>query len=99
MGSELVMLARCKRVGGWFVERLKDLFYGPGNNHLDWGRLGALFAFGALTAGLVHNMRIHQPIELGPTGLGGGLAAILGALQFYLFKERQRVDASGGEAS
>lgn len=90
------MIARCRRIGGWFVERLKDLFYGPGNNHLDYGRLGAMIAFGSLIAAQIHNMHLKQPIDLGPAGLGGGLAAVLGALQFYLFKERQR---AGGDAA
>ena len=87
------MIARCKRLGNWIVERLKDLLYGPGNNHLDSGRVLAWLALGALIGGQIHNIHLKQPIDLGPGGLGGGLAAVLGALQLYLFGDRKQ---SGG---
>lgn len=85
------MLDRCRRVGRWISERLKDLFYGPGNSNLDHGRVTAFLSFATIVAGLVHNIRLGQPIDLGPAGLPGGLALVLGALVVYLYKDRHGV--------
>jgi hypothetical protein len=81
---------RCRRVGSWVGERLKDLWYGPDNNHLDSGRVLAWIAIWSLIAGQAHDIYLKQPIDLGPGGLGGGLAAVVGALGVYLFKDRQQ---------
>jgi hypothetical protein len=81
---------RCRRIGGWIAERFKDLWYGPGNDHLDSGRVLAWIAVTSLIAGQVQDIYLRQPIDLGPGGLGGGLAAVVGALGVYLFKDRQQ---------
>jgi hypothetical protein len=73
----------------WITERLKDLFYGPGNTKLDNGRVAALIALCMMVAGVWHNVRLEQAIDLGPAGLGGGLAAVLAALETYLFFDRR----------
>lgn len=82
-------MSRLRRIGRWIVERLKDLFYIAGNDHLDHGRVVAFIALCALIGGEIHNIHLKQPIDLGPAGLGGGLTGVLGALVIYLFKDRQ----------
>jgi hypothetical protein len=83
------MLAGCKRAWGWIAERAKDLLYGPGNNHLDIGRVTALGAALLLSFAALWNMYLKQPIDLGPGGLGGGLAAILTAAVVYIYHDRK----------
>lgn len=58
---------------------LADLFCGPGNFHWDLGRKVVAFCFLAMGVGLVWNIIAGQPVDLGPAGLGGGLAAVLGS--------------------
>jgi hypothetical protein len=55
----------------------KDLFYGPGNRHLDLGRVIAFLSFLPLFAAAVYNMRLGQSLDI--MALGGGFAAILTA--------------------
>jgi hypothetical protein len=74
----------------WIAARLKDLFYGVGNNHLDHGRVAAFICLATLIAATAYNMRLRQPIDLGPGGLGGGLGAVLTAAVIYMFKDRQK---------
>jgi hypothetical protein len=77
------------KVGRWIAERLKDLFYGVGNTHLDHGRVAAFLCLSTLIGAAVWNMHLRQPIDLGPNGLGGGLGCILTAAVIYMFKDRQ----------
>jgi len=78
-----------KRLWRWIVKRLKDLFYGPGNHKLDHGRCAAFGAFVLMLAATAHNIRIGAAIDLGPAGLGGGLAAVLAAVEIYLVRDRK----------
>lgn len=64
----------------WIAARLKDLFYGPGNRYLDLGRVVGFVAALAIICAALWNMWLGEPIELGPAGLGGGLAAVVGAI-------------------
>jgi hypothetical protein len=64
-----------KRIVKW----LRDLFYGPGNIYLDLGRILSTLVALALIGGQLWNMYLGKEIDLGPGGLGGGLAAILTA--------------------
>lgn len=82
------MLERARSILRWVADRLKDLLYDPGNNHLDNGRLMAFVATAALLAGEIHNILLKQPIDLGPGGLGGGLGAVLTAAVVYVIKDR-----------
>lgn len=77
-----------KRAGRWIAERLKDLLYNPGNRKLDNGRVAVFLAFGMMIGAVAQNVRIGAAIDVGPAGLGGGLAAVLAAAEFYLFKDR-----------
>ncbi len=81
-------MRRLRSAARWVAERLKDLLYGPGNTHLDIGRLVALWAILALLTAAGWNMWLKQPIDLGPAGLGGGLAGVLTAAVIYIYKDR-----------
>lgn len=72
-------MKRVRRLFRWFAERFKDVFYDTDNEHLDGARVIAYVAIIAELAAVRHNMILKQPIDLGPSGLGGGLSAILAA--------------------
>lgn len=61
-----------------------DLFKGPGNHYWDLGRIIAAIAVLAMFGGQLWNMHLKQPIDLGPGGLGGGLAAVVTACAAFL---------------
>lgn len=89
------MLNRVTRIGRWIAARLKDLVYGPGNQTLDIGRVIALWSILTLVAAAAWNAYLKKEIDLGPAGLGGGMAAVLGAAVIYIYKDR---GARGGES-
>lgn len=65
----------------WIAARLKDLFYGPNNAYLDLGRVvGFIAALCLIIAALWNMLVLGKEIDLGPGGLGGGLAAVVGAI-------------------
>lgn len=68
----------------------KDIFYDAKNEHFDWGRLMGLVAIASVLAAAWGNYHHGQTIDVGPTGLPGGLATILGAASFYIIKDRQQ---------
>lgn len=74
----------------WF----KDLLKGPGNLYWDLGRVLAFTAALMMLGGQAWNIWLGLPIELGPTGLGGGLAAVLGGMAALIFAK----DKAGAEA-
>lgn len=76
----------------WIAARLKDLLYGPGNSTLDIGRVTALGSAFLLTGATVWNMSRGKEIDLGPAGLGGGLAGILTAAVVYIYHDRKTGD-------
>ena len=78
-----------KRIWTWITARARDLFYGPGNATLDHGRLASFSAFVMVAAAVVHNIRVGQPIDLGPTGLPAGLGLLLAAVEIYLVRDRK----------
>jgi hypothetical protein len=73
----------------WCQDRLKDIFYDSTNNHLDHGRVAAFLSINTLIVATFWNMHLHQAIDLGPSGLGGGLGALLTAAVVYMYKDRQ----------
>ncbi len=77
-------MKRLHKIIHWIGERLKDVFYDTDNEHLDGARLAAYLAIFAELTAQKHNMNLHQPIDLGPAGLGGGLTGILGAAAAFL---------------
>lgn len=77
-------MKRFKRILSWIAERLKDAFYDTDNEHLDLARVLAFLAIMGELVALRHNIKLKAAIDLGPGGLGGGLAAILTAAAGYL---------------
>jgi uncharacterized transporter YbjL len=70
------------RMVGWGQSGLKvfqDLFKGPANVYWDLGRWVVGICVILMVAATIWNMYIDQPIDLGPGGLGGGLAGLLTA--------------------
>jgi hypothetical protein len=78
----------------WLRDRFKDLFYGPQNAHLDLGRIVAFLGVVMLGAAVVANIKLGSPIDLGPNGLGGGLAAFLTAAAAFLYVKDRSARAS-----
>jgi hypothetical protein len=74
----------------WIAERLKDLFYDPTNTRFDIGRGMGVAAFGYLIRATEVNIHNHVSLDLGPTGLPGGLATVLGAAAAYVIYDRKR---------
>lgn len=62
-----------------------DLFKGPDNSYWDLGRIVAGLSVFTMIAGQIWNMLLGLPLELGPTGLGGGLAAVLGGAAALIY--------------
>lgn len=71
------------RIGRWIADRLKDLFYTVGNEHLDLARVtGAFFAGLAAFALFWNALHLGKEIDLaaflgGLTALAGGIAALI----------------------
>jgi hypothetical protein len=72
---------------------LVDLFKGPDNEYWDLGRIVGGLAVFTMICGQVWNMLLGLPLELGPTGLGGGLAAVLGGAAALIYaKDRAKAE-------
>lgn len=76
------------------MKLIKDLFKGPGNLAWDLGRFVAFGAGLAMLAGQAWNIYLGLPVELGPTGLGGGLGAVMAGQAALIFAK----DKAGAEA-
>ncbi len=63
----------------WLGDLFRDLFYGMGNAHAELARILGALAVIAMFSAAGWNMYLGLPIELGPTGFGGGLAAVMTA--------------------
>lgn len=61
----------------WIGRRLKDLFYGLGNTHLDLGRVLSFFAILAPLGAAIWNAHLGKEIDLNAFGVG--LAAVVTA--------------------
>lgn len=78
---------------------LRDLLAGPDNLYWDLGRI--LAALGSLTliGGAVWNVLLGLPVELGPTGLGGGFAALFTSCAALIYaKDRAKAEATAMKA-
>ncbi len=82
----------------WVGSVIADLFKGPGNHYWDLGRILAFLGTATMAAGVGWNVHLGKPIDLGPGGLGGGLAAIYTAAGIYLaakaWERQNQPDAS-----
>ena len=78
----------------WFRFQLViDLLKGPDNEHWDLGRVLAFLSSLSMIMGAVWNVLLGLPLELGPTGFGGGLAAVLGGCAALIYaKDRARAE-------
>lgn len=78
---------------------LRDLFMGVGNANWDIGRIGGGLAVLAMFAAAGWNVSLGLPIELGPTGFGGGLAAVLGGAAAWIYaKDRAKAENTVAQA-
>ena len=70
-----------------------DLLKGPDNLHWDLGRILSLASALSMIGGELWNVLLGLPLELGPTGFGGGLAAVLGGCAALIYaKDRARAE-------
>lgn len=77
----------------------KDLFYGPGNTNADLGRIIGAVGVLMMIGGQIWNILLGLPLELGPTGLGGGLAAVIGAAAALVYaKDRAKAENTVAQA-
>lgn len=74
---------------------VRDLLKGPNNLYWDLGRIMAVVSVAATLVAAYHNYSLGLPIELGPTGLAGGLAAIITA-SAALILVKDRASNNGG---
>lgn len=78
---------------------LKGLFYGPGNLDPDIGRIVGTLAVFSMFAGAGWNISLGLPIELGPTGFGGGLAAVCTGVAAWIYaKDRAKAENTVAKA-
>lgn len=78
---------------------LKGLFYGPGNLDPDIGRIMGTLAVISMFAAAGWNISLGLPIELGPTGFGGGLAAVCGGVAAWIYaKDRAKAENTVAKA-
>jgi hypothetical protein len=72
---------------------IQDLFKGPNNDYWDLGRIVAGVSTLSMILGAVWNVFLGLPLELGPAGLGGGLAAVLGGCAALIYaKDRAKAE-------
>lgn len=77
----------------WLAKLGRGLWYGPGNLDPDLARVGASFALLLMAVGMGWNMSLGLPLELGPTGFGGGLAAVCTAVAAWIYaKDRAKAE-------
>jgi hypothetical protein len=73
------------------MKLLKDILFDATNVSLDFGRLIGVLAVLSVILAAGGNFFLHgKDIDLGPTGLPGGLATILAAAVIYILKDRQQ---------
>lgn len=83
----------------WLSKIFRDLFYGPGNEAADLGRIIGALGVLMMLGGQVWNILLGLPVELGPTGLGGGLAAVIGAAAALVYaKDRAKAENTVAKA-
>lgn len=81
------------------MKLLKDLFMGINNVSWDLGRIVGALGIAMMLGGQVWNILLGLPIELGPTGLGGGLAAVLGGAAALIYaKDRAKAETTVANA-
>lgn len=83
----------------WIRKISYDMFYGPGNEHADLGRILAFFSVLTTFGGALWNTLLGLPLELGPTGYPGGLALVLGGAAALIYaKDRAKAENTVAKA-
>jgi hypothetical protein len=78
---------------------LKGLFYGPGNLDPDIGRIVGTLAVFSMFIAAGWNVSLGLPIELGPAGFGGGLAAVCTGVAAWIYaKDRAKAENAVAKA-
>ena len=77
-------MKRLRKFFRWIAERFKDLWFGPDNEYLDLGRVLSTIAVLSIVGGQLWNIRLGKELDLGPAGLGGGVAAAMTASAAFL---------------
>jgi hypothetical protein len=72
------------------MKLIKDILFDATNQSLDVGRLIGVISVLSVLVAAAGNFYRGQAIDLGPTGLPGGLATILAAAALYIMKDRQQ---------
>lgn len=72
---------------------ITDLLKGPGNEAWDLGRIAVALGILVVISAAIWNMLLGLPIELGPTGLPGGMAAFYGGCAALIYaKDRAKAE-------
>lgn len=72
---------------------IRDLFMGIENRAWDAARFWGALAILSMFAAAGWNISLGLPIELGPTGFGGGLAAVCTAVAAWIYaKDRAKAE-------
>ena len=71
------------------MKLIKDILFDATNHHLDAGRVIGVLSVLAVLVGAVANYHLGKELDLGPTGLPGGLATILAAASLYIIGDRK----------
>jgi hypothetical protein len=78
----------------------RDILMGIGNQNWDFGRLMGILSIFIMFAGAGWNVSLGLPLELGPTGFGGGLAAVVTASAALIYaKDRARAENTVAQKS
>ncbi len=81
------------------MKMLRDLFMGVGNSAWDLGRIVGAVGILMMLSGQAWNVLLGLPIDLGPAGLGGGLAAVLGGSAALIYaKDRAKSENTVAKA-
>jgi len=76
---------------------IRDLLMGPGNRWWCAGRFWSGLAFLAVFAAAAWNAALGKEIDLGPSGLPGGLAALAAAVAAFIFAKDRASPHHPGE--
>jgi hypothetical protein len=76
------------------MKLLKDILFDATNSSLDVGRIIGVVSVLSVLVAAVGNYLHGKEIDLGPTGLPGGLATILAAAALYIIQDRKQAGGS-----
>ncbi len=78
---------------------IRDLFMNVNNANWDLARIVGALGILMMLGGQVWNMLLGLPLDLGPAGMGGGLAAVLGGAAALIYaKDRAKAETTVAKA-